>query len=101
SRAAAPYLQAAADHDRLALLLQKLVAPGATRDPRLLHELGAACEALGRNSEARAWYGLALASDPSADDSRAALARLTRRDLARPQDPGPPVRDSGPMNSMP
>jgi predicted Zn-dependent protease len=59
-RSAAPYLKAAADHDRLALLLQKLVTPGATSDARLLHELGAACEALNRGPEARAWHRLAL-----------------------------------------
>jgi tetratricopeptide (TPR) repeat protein len=59
-RAAAPYLKAAADHDRLALLLHRLVTPGATSDARLLHELGAACETLNRGPEARAWHRLAL-----------------------------------------
>src|SRR5262249_7831499 len=86
-RAAEPYMKAAADRDRLALLMHDLVTPGATRDPRLLHQLGAACEALHPYPEARAGYGLALANDPSADDSRAALARLTHRDAAPVREP--------------
>jgi tetratricopeptide (TPR) repeat protein len=95
-RAAAPYLQAAADHDRLALLLQDLVAPGATRNPRLLHELGAACEALRRYPEARAWYRLALTYDPPASKTREDLARLAHRDADADWDPGDrslPARD--------
>jgi tetratricopeptide (TPR) repeat protein len=96
-RAAEPYLQAAADRDGLALLMHDLVAPGATRDPRLLHKHGAACERLRLDPEARAWYGLALAYDPSAGDSRAALARLAHRAAdpdQGPGDPHSPVRDS-------
>jgi tetratricopeptide (TPR) repeat protein len=75
-RAAEPYIQAVAERDRLALLLQDLAAPGATHDPRRLHKLGMVCETLHRYPEARAWYRLALASDPSAINTREALDRV-------------------------
>ena len=70
AKAAEPYLKAAADLDALELLMQNLISPGAPTDPKLLHKLGAACEALRRFPEARCWYRLALGYDPDADRTR-------------------------------
>jgi tetratricopeptide (TPR) repeat protein len=78
-RAAEPYLKAAADLDSLQLLIKNLFSTAAASDPDLLHKLGAACEAVCRYPEARAWYGLALTQNPSAAKSREALARLLRQ----------------------
>src|SRR5262249_28398969 len=76
AKGAEPYLKAAADLDALELLMQDLVSPGATTDPRLLHKLGAACEVLRRFPEARSWYSLALMYDPNAAETRRALAAI-------------------------
>jgi len=73
---AEPYLQAAANRDRLVLLLQDLVAPGATSDSRLLQKLGGACELIDLQPEARAWYRLALSYDPSNRQIRQDLERV-------------------------
>ena len=41
-----------------------------------MRELGAACAALDRKGEARAWYKLAIALDPLDAESQQALFRL-------------------------
>jgi tetratricopeptide (TPR) repeat protein len=80
NQAAEPYLHAAANRDHLALLLQDLVAPGATRDSRLLQKLGVACERVQLYAEARGWYRLALSYDPSNRQIREDLERVRQRE---------------------
>jgi tetratricopeptide (TPR) repeat protein len=88
--AAAPYLKAAAEYDQLELLMQNLVAPRAAADARLLFKLGAACEALQRYPEARAWFRLSYSAHPALE-TQAALARLAGRDAGSAAMPGEPV----------
>lgn len=76
AKAAEPYLKTVANLDALELLMQNLLAPGASNDPSLLHKLGAACEALRRFPEARTWYRLSLMYDPKSDSTRQALATI-------------------------
>jgi len=74
--AAAPYLEEARKQDRLASLVQKAAIVANRDDPALIHDLGAACVAIGRLPEARAWYELAIARDPLDAQAQQALARL-------------------------
>ncbi len=74
--AAAPYLEAARKQDRLATLVQKAAIVANRDDPALVHDLGAACAAIGRLPEARAWYELAIARDPGDAKAQEGLARL-------------------------
>jgi tetratricopeptide (TPR) repeat protein len=74
--AAEPVLKAARDLDRLGGLVQRVASQANRGDPRLLHDLGAACEAVGRRPEARAWYRLAIAQDPLDRAAQRALFRL-------------------------
>jgi tetratricopeptide (TPR) repeat protein len=78
--AAEPVLQASRNLDILGGLVQRAGSPANRNDPRLLHDLGAACEAVGRLPEARAWYQLAIARDPLDRESQHALFRLEAAD---------------------
>ena len=49
---------------------------GARQDAGLMRQLGAACAALDRKGEARAWYKLAIGFDPLDAESQQALFRL-------------------------
>lgn len=64
------------DHDRLGTLLQRAATPGKRDDPRLLRELGAACETIHRLPEARAWYNLAISQNPLDAEAQQAISRL-------------------------
>ena len=86
--AARPLREAARNLDRLNTLIQQAATPEARRNPVLLRQLGAACAALHRDAEARAWYALAIAADPLDSESQRALFRL--------RDPGRPGRVSRP-----
>ncbi len=74
--AAAPFLEEARQQDRLGTLIQKAAVTANRDDPALMRDLGAACAALGRVPEARAWYRLAVARDPFDTKAHQALARL-------------------------
>jgi tetratricopeptide (TPR) repeat protein len=76
-KAAEPYRQAAANLDRLNSLVQRATAPEARRDINLMRQLGAACTALQLKALARAWYKLAISSNPLDSESQQALYRLT------------------------
>jgi len=79
--------------DRLNALIQKGASPQARRDPVLLRQLGAACAAVHRDAEARAWYALAIAADPLDSEAQRALFRLRDPDRAgRVSQPTPPPR---------
>ena len=74
---AGPLQDAVTRHDALVNLLQRAASSPAQRgDPQLLRDLGTACEALGLIPEARAWYGLAIARDPTNSEAQVALHRL-------------------------
>lgn len=71
-----PYLAAAARVDALNNLLLGAELRTGKADPDLWHRLGAACEAAGRHSQARAWYLLAVRHDPLDSKAQQALHRL-------------------------
>jgi tetratricopeptide (TPR) repeat protein len=74
--AAAALRETARNLDRLSSLIQRAALPAAREDAELLRQLGAACAALNRNGEARAWYKLAIDRDPLDAESQQALFRL-------------------------
>jgi len=84
--------------ERLNTLIHRAAARAARRDPALLRQLGAACEALHRDAEARACYSLAIAADPLDSESQRALFRLRDPGRAGRASPGPPL---GPDRSGP
>ena len=73
---AATYLDQATKLDRLGSLVQRAATNANRADPQLARDLGAACAAVGRIPEARAWYGVAIARDPLDSKAQQALARL-------------------------
>ncbi len=70
------YLDLSARHERLGTLVQRAASPGAATDAALIRELGAACAAVGRVAEARAWYAIAVKLDPFDSEAQQALFRL-------------------------
>ena len=76
SAGAAPYLEEARKHDRLNSLIQRAAVPANRDDLKLIYDLGAACAALGRITEARAWYNLAVMRDGLDTTAQQALAGL-------------------------
>jgi tetratricopeptide (TPR) repeat protein len=56
-------------------IASRLASPDAA-GPALFQQLGAAAEAIGRRTEARAWYGLAIARDPLQSEAQQGLFRL-------------------------
>ncbi len=83
-RAAEPFHRAAANLDRLNSLVQRAATRGARDDRSLMRQFGAACEALGVNELARAWYELAVGADPLDSESQRALSRLSGPKVSRP-----------------
>jgi len=91
--AAEPFRAQARNLERLNTLVNRAAGPSARQDPKLLRELGQACAALHRHTEARAWYELAIARDPLDHDSQRALYHL--RDTFRSTGPtSRPLLDS-------
>jgi tetratricopeptide (TPR) repeat protein len=74
--AARPFLTAAREHDVLNERLERAARDGRRDDREVLLGLGAACEAVGRLPQARAWYRLVIARDPLDTEARHALFRL-------------------------
>jgi len=81
---AAPYLEEARKLDRLASLVGKAAIESNRSDPTLMHDLGAACAALGRVPEARSWYELAITRDHLDAQAHQSLARLREAEEAAP-----------------
>ena len=71
-------------------LVQRAANPTERGKPELMRELGAACAALGRDGEARAWYKLAIATDPLDTISQQSLFQLDARAKSHPEPPGAP-----------
>ncbi len=76
ARRGAPYLEAVRRHDALWSLVARAATAEGENDPRLPHQLGMACAAIGRNLEARAWLKLAVRRDPSDTEGQKALYQL-------------------------
>jgi Flp pilus assembly protein TadD len=76
--AAAPFLRDAKAYDTLGALLTGAANRANRKDPALMRTLGAACEAVRRLPEARAWYNLAIQTDPLDAAAQRALHRLRR-----------------------
>jgi tetratricopeptide (TPR) repeat protein len=74
--AARPHAETALAQDRLEWLLKNARAQESQNDPATLQAIAAACLALNRHHEARAWYRLALSHDPHNDQLKNALSRL-------------------------
>ncbi len=74
--AARPYQDAARRHDDIWKLVSRAATTEGERDPKLPHQLGMACAAIGRNQEARAWLRLAIARDPLDAESQHTLFEL-------------------------
>ena len=70
--------------DRLNSLIQRASVHDARTNAGLLRELGAACAALGRTGEARAWYKLAITLDAFDPEAQQALFRLKQPDNNNP-----------------
>ena len=87
-QAAAPLREIAANREKLGSLTQLAGAKGARDDPELPRRLGAACAALHRDAEARAWYKLAIARDPLDTEAQRALFRLNAGVQGGRQPPG-------------
>jgi predicted Zn-dependent protease len=86
-KAAVPIRALARNLERLNTLVNRVAAPEARQDLGLLRELGAACAALHRDAEARAWYNLVIARDPTDPESRRALFRLRAESQDRGESP--------------
>jgi Flp pilus assembly protein TadD len=87
--AAAPFLRDAKAYDTLGALLTRAANRANRKDAALMRALGAACEAVRRLPEARAWYNLAVQTDPLDAAAQKALYRL------RPP-AAPPSADAAP-----
>jgi tetratricopeptide (TPR) repeat protein len=74
--AAGPYLQAAQKRDHLEWLIQNARSASQRDLPEVLAALGDACRSLGRTSEARAWYRLAISRNPLVADVQKRLFEL-------------------------
>jgi tetratricopeptide (TPR) repeat protein len=74
--AAAPYLAASRAHDHLSSLVQRAAASANRDDLKLLLQLGAACEAVHRLPEARAFYELAIQKDPLDAETQRSFRRV-------------------------
>jgi predicted Zn-dependent protease len=73
---AQPYLDAVRQHDALWALVARAATAAGERDPQLPAQIGAACAAIGRKHEARAWLKLAVERDPLNTQAQAALFDL-------------------------
>jgi tetratricopeptide (TPR) repeat protein len=74
--AARPHAEIARAQDRLEWLVQSARTPNHRNDPAALQAIAAACLALGRRDEARAWYRLALGHAPEDAGLRKAVSEL-------------------------
>jgi Flp pilus assembly protein TadD len=78
-QAAKPFFEKARKLDLLEALVKRAASDKARENPHLALELGAACEAVGRIPEARAWYKVAINRDPLDIEAQKAMALLEQR----------------------
>ena len=86
--AAAPFLRDSKAYDTLGALLTRAANPANHNDAALMRALGAACEAVHRLPEARAWYNLAVQTNPLDEEAQKALYRLRIPAVPSPSVPG-------------
>jgi tetratricopeptide (TPR) repeat protein len=89
TKSAAPLREISANLAKLGSLVQRAGSKGTREDPKLPRLLGAACAALHRDAEARAWYKVAIARDPLDSTSQQALFQLDAIQYDRPSDSPP------------
>ena len=89
-KSAAPFRDKVKQLELLNSLIQRAANPTEYGKPELIRELGAACAGLGRDAEARAWYKLAIATDPLDTVSQQALYRLAPGPGRHPRPPESP-----------
>jgi tetratricopeptide (TPR) repeat protein len=77
SAAAQPYLEAARRFDAITPLVSLAAGRGGEQDPTLPLRIAEACEAAGRLPEARAWYRLVIAREPTHTVAQQHLFRLS------------------------
>jgi tetratricopeptide (TPR) repeat protein len=82
--AARPHTETARTQDRLEWLVKSARPQNRRNDPATLQAIAEACLALNRRDLARAWYRLALGTDPDNDRLKSALSRLDSADSSRP-----------------
>ena len=75
-------------HEALNSLIQRAGANTERNSITLLHELGAACAAVARIAEARAWYKVAISRNPLDTQAQQALFQLDERAKAEHASPG-------------
>jgi len=73
---AEPFQAQARRFDEFSQFTSRISAANAATDGDLHRRLGAICEAVGRRSEARAWYRLAIARNPLDAEAQQAIFRL-------------------------
>ncbi len=73
---AKPFQARARRFDEFGQLIGRISAAGAAADADLHRRLGSICEVIGRRSEARAWYHLAITCDPLDAEAQQAFFRL-------------------------
>jgi tetratricopeptide (TPR) repeat protein len=93
-KSAAPLREILKRQEVLNSLIQRASTTSQRQNVELLRELGAACAALSRVPEARAWYKLAIAHDPLDTQAQQALFQLDQR--SRPAHPSPPRQNQTP-----
>jgi tetratricopeptide (TPR) repeat protein len=76
AKAAEPFLAQIRPYNTMLALVDRLFSAKAATDGDLQRRLGSLCEAIGRRSEARAWYRLAIVNDPLDAEAQKALFRL-------------------------
>jgi len=76
TKAAEPIRDWIRNYDAMHALVNRLVAAQAASDADLQRRLGSLCEAMGRRSEARAWFRRVIASNPLDAEVQQALFRL-------------------------
>jgi tetratricopeptide (TPR) repeat protein len=81
--AAQPYLDAARRHEDLWKLVSRAATSEGELDPKLPHQIGMACAAIGRKHEARAWLKLAVQRDPLDAEGQQALFELEHGPASR------------------
>ena len=87
---AAPLREKVKQVELLNSLVHRATNPSDRGRPEFLRELGAACAALGRDGEARAWYKLAIASDPLDTIAQQSLFQINARMKRYPDPPKAP-----------
>ena len=90
-KSAAPLRDKVKHLELLNSLVQRAANPAERGKPELMYrQLGAALAELGRYGEARAWYKLAIASDPLDTISQQALFQIDVRTKSQTEPTGPP-----------